>query len=150
MLLSALDRGRKYLLFHASTLDETNLRILDFQFHNTYKKSILTQLKEREVSYFERLSSICRLDYTDAKNNTLLFSVPINFLPKISASVDIDSTNVIGETALHHAVINNDIERVKVLLSLGANRYIQDMRNKTPLEHAEWNNFYDIATVLRC
>jgi ankyrin repeat protein len=149
MMLNALDRGRNYLLYHSvNTLDENNLRILDEQYYKKYKKSLLLLVRADETMYFERLSSVCNLLYRDQKRNTILFTIATPFLSFVSASVDVNAVNILGETALHVAVLDNDIKRVIELLLLGASKSIRDCRNKTPLDIAQWYNFHEIKTIL--
>jgi ankyrin repeat protein len=53
-----------------------------------------------------------------------------------------------GNTALHFAVLRNDVDMVKTLLDLGADKNIKNSIGKTPLDRARNKGFSDISNLL--
>ena len=79
----------------------------------------------------------------------------------LELGIDIDLQDYYGETALHHAAINNSVDEVKLLISNDANPFITNYETvtnepgnetdctiiskngKTPLEEAKWSKRQD-------
>ena len=53
-----------------------------------------------------------------------------------------------GETALHMASFEGNVDIVNLLISAGADATIADNDDETPLNHAEKRDFYDVIEVL--
>jgi len=62
---------------------------------------------------------------------------------------DINERASEGNTCLHLAVRNNDLDTVKLLLAKGAIANVSDTRRSTPLQIASSKNFYQIAELLQ-
>ncbi|XP_035680018.1 protein phosphatase 1 regulatory subunit 27-like [Branchiostoma floridae] len=63
-------------------------------------------------------------------------------------TVDVDATTHTGLTAVHLAVLQHDVDCVKVLLSHGADCNIQDSNGYTPLHTAAAAGFVDVVGLL--
>ena len=66
----------------------------------------------------------------------------------IEAGANINLENREGQTALHQAVINNNIKAVEILLKAGAKLNTVDNSQETPLESAKKNNNIEILELL--
>lgn len=60
----------------------------------------------------------------------------------------IDLSNHLGLTAIHHAVLGNNIDAVKLLLSHGASVNVKDIHGFTPLHTAAACGFLQITSLL--
>jgi hypothetical protein len=58
----------------------------------------------------------------------------------IEKEEDIDRPDSFGQTALHYAVLNNNLPLVKYLIAKGANPLIENTFQKKPLEYMQHNN----------
>lgn len=63
-------------------------------------------------------------------------------------TVDVNQRNHVGLTALHHGVLHNNLDAVKVLLCQGADTNAQDVYGFTPLHTAAACGFLHIASLL--
>lgn len=72
-----------------------------------------------------------------------------NFIKNISM-FNFDFSDYIhkGQTALHMAVKNNDIELMKLIISLGGNENTKNIHGKTPLQLATLHENYDAIITL--
>ena len=64
------------------------------------------------------------------------------------SQIDIDSANHLGVTPLHHTVLNNNLDGVKILLSHGCEVNLADSYGFTPLHTASACGFLSIASLL--
>ena len=51
-------------------------------------------------------------------------------------------------TALHHAVVQHDVDMINLLLARGARRDVKTKYRQTPIELAEDRDFSDIVELL--
>jgi ankyrin repeat protein len=63
--------------------------------------------------------------------------------------LEIDRRGRYGYTALMAAVVEHDVQTVKNLISLGADRYIEDNAGNTPYEKSIKMGYGDIAALLQ-
>ncbi|KAL3874629.1 hypothetical protein ACJMK2_037615 [Sinanodonta woodiana] len=64
------------------------------------------------------------------------------------SEVNINHVNHVGLTALHHAVLSNNLDAVKILLSHGADVNCQDVHGFSPLHTAAACGFLQISSLL--
>ena len=64
------------------------------------------------------------------------------------SEVDLNQSNHVGLTALHHAVFNNNIDSVKLLLTYGADVGVQDVYGFSPLHTSAPLGFVQITSLL--
>ncbi|XP_041351086.1 protein phosphatase 1 regulatory subunit 12A-like [Gigantopelta aegis] len=94
--------------------------------------------------------------YTDIMTYSVLAAVvqdgDIRELLKIlynrEDAVDIDQKNHVGLTALHHGVLSNNLDTVKILLSHGAQVNVPDVHGLTSLHTAAACGFLQIVSLL--
>jgi ankyrin repeat protein len=67
----------------------------------------------------------------------------------LDVGASIDTVNNQGETALHLAVADGNLEAVKVLVAHYANQTIHDNHGQTPIDEAIKTNHTDSATYLK-
>nr|ACO14852.1 Dysferlin-interacting protein 1 [Caligus clemensi] len=72
----------------------------------------------------------------------------MSMLRRASIDIDINRINSAGLTALHQAVLDNNLPVVKILLNHGSKINMQDADSWTPLHAACANGLYDISKVL--
>lgn len=72
----------------------------------------------------------------------------IKILTSKSEIVNINLPNHVGITALHHAVLSNNLDAVKLLLSYGANVNAQDVHGFSPLHTASACGSLQISSLL--
>lgn len=61
----------------------------------------------------------------------------LNFCIDNGIDINQQESNVDGNTPLHHAVINDNLEIVKLLLSKGANRNAKNKYGELPIKFAK-------------
>ena len=66
----------------------------------------------------------------------------VSMLRRVSVDIDVDRINMAGMTALHQAVLDDNMILVQILVSHGANVNIQDTDTWTPLHAAAANGHY--------
>ncbi len=66
----------------------------------------------------------------------------------IAHKIRIDTSNIHGQTALHIAVQNNDVECITYLISVNANVNAENEQDETPLIIAIQNGYYKIVEQL--
>ncbi|MCL4360981.1 ankyrin repeat domain-containing protein [Candidatus Dependentiae bacterium] len=145
-------------LSQGKTIDETGMKNLESRFEqltNLQKSpnepTNISDLKRRFIMIIKFLISKNKLDINitdNQKNNLLMICAALN-LPIIAQylidKIDLEATNIVGETAFTIAVKNNSPEMLKVLL-LGAkiNPNIKinlpDHNGQTPFMHASKTN----------
>ncbi|EAY01617.1 ankyrin repeat protein, putative [Trichomonas vaginalis G3] len=76
------------------------------------------------------------------------FNIPSLCKYFLSHGANIDVKNMIGETALHIAAINNSKETAELLIKNGADIYIKDMYCETALYYAVINNCKETVELL--
>ena len=64
------------------------------------------------------------------------------------SEVDLNQANHVGLTALHHAVLTNNLDSVKLLLSYGADVRVQDVYGFSPLHTSAALGFVQITSLL--
>eukprot|EP01098_Paradermamoeba_levis_P002911 TRINITY_DN1378_c0_g1_i2.p1 TRINITY_DN1378_c0_g1~~TRINITY_DN1378_c0_g1_i2.p1 ORF type:complete len:305 (-),score=36.28 TRINITY_DN1378_c0_g1_i2:30-944(-) len=64
----------------------------------------------------------------------------------ITSGIELDATERRGQTALHHAVINNNLRITKLLIARGSDLMIRDQNMKTPLDLAQESNVEFISS----
>lgn len=64
------------------------------------------------------------------------------------SEVDLNQANHVGLTALHHAVLTNNIDSVKLLLTYGADVRVQDVYGFSPLHTSAALGFVQITSLL--
>ena len=64
------------------------------------------------------------------------------------SEVDLNQSNHVGLTALHHAVLTNNIDSVKLLLTYGADVGVQDVYGFSPLHTSAALGFVQITSLL--
>ena len=64
------------------------------------------------------------------------------------SEVDLNQANHVGLTALHHAVLTNNIDSVKLLLTYGADVGVQDVYGFSPLHTSAALGFVQITSLL--
>jgi ankyrin repeat protein len=68
----------------------------------------------------------------------------------LSHGAPVDGCNADGETALHYAVLDNDIDLVRDLLGHGINTSMVSRRGGSPLHFAAFKGYMDIVKELVC
>jgi ankyrin repeat protein len=66
----------------------------------------------------------------------------------LNKGADINTQSILGNTPLHAALYSGTPELVNILLERGANSFIKNKEDKTPLDTARASNKIDIATLL--
>ena len=66
----------------------------------------------------------------------------VSMLRRVSVDIDVDRINMAGMTALHQAVLDDNMILVQILVSHGANVNIQDTDTWTPLHAAAANGHH--------
>lgn len=61
----------------------------------------------------------------------------------IEQGADVNGVGVAGQTALHYAAENGDVDMMRLLLSNGADAYIKDDSGETPIHTAARDNYQD-------
>ena len=83
----------------------------------------------------------CDIDAPDNEGNTPLFYAGAKDMAilqtLINAGADINGLNGKNRTALHNAVLKNNITNVRLLLDNGVNVNIEDIYGKTPIFYAQ-------------
>lgn len=83
----------------------------------------------------------CDIDAPDNEGNTPLFYAAAKDMAilqtLINAGADINGLNGKNRTALHNAVLKNNITNVRLLLDNGVNVNIEDIYGKTPIFYAQ-------------
>ncbi len=98
---------------------------------------------------------LAKVPFYKTGNNIVHLAIDIgnsNMLKLILQKVDIDiinHKNNRGHTPLHMAVLENDMESVKLLIEYNANQRIMDKTSSTPYELAISENFTKIAVYLQ-
>lgn len=72
----------------------------------------------------------------------------ISMLRRVSLDIDVNRINMAGMTALHQAVLDDNLVLVNVLVSHGANVNIVDVDSWTPLHGAAANGHTEVAKYL--
>lgn len=89
--------------------------------------SVLSAVKSANIEEIKKLILAYKINYKDALGDTLLHialktnsTLVINFLLD-QIGVDLDAKNVLGQTPLHIAAMNGQLDNLKLLISKGAN-----------------------------
>lgn len=72
----------------------------------------------------------------------------LRILHRPRGTVNLDQPNHVGLTALHHGVLSNNLDAIKILVCNGASVNIQDIHGFTPLHTAAACAFVNVATML--
>lgn len=112
-----------------------------------YIKSILEKLSVEDLRNILNMTN----DYGE---NVLIMAISQKkdklskyFLNNFGSLINLDQSNIDGETALSIAIKNNNKEIVKELIYLGANLEIVDMHGNTPLLSAIYFSNVDLEIV---
>ena len=65
-----------------------------------------------------------------------------------SHGLELDSPNHVGITPLHHSVLNNNLDAVKMLVGFGADVNVPDVNGFTPLHTASACGYLQVASFL--
>jgi ankyrin repeat protein len=76
------------------------------------------------------------------------FATSIGYSTCKRGKVNINQQNHVGLTALHQAVLSNNLDAVKMLLTHGSNVNAQDMNGFSPLHTASACGFIQILSLL--
>ncbi|CAH1793127.1 unnamed protein product [Owenia fusiformis] len=66
------------------------------------------------------------------------------------AAINVNETNHVGLTPLHHCVLNNNMDSVKIMLNHGATVNSRDINGFSPLHTASAAGFVQVASMLIC
>ncbi|KAK3608643.1 hypothetical protein CHS0354_042645 [Potamilus streckersoni] len=99
------------------------------------------------------LSSIRKISFpADSILNAVIQDGDVQELLRIlhhrRSEVNINHVNHVGLTALHHAVLSNNLDAVKILLSHGADVNCQDVHGFSPLHTAAACGFLQVTSLL--
>ncbi|QOI90163.1 hypothetical protein QKU58_gp025 [Pyramimonas orientalis virus] len=95
-------------------------------------------------------------DINNNNNYDLFYGTPIHYATKqkcdsmtikfmLYAGANINATDYYGDTPLHEVIRDNDIDRVNILVTMGADIYQKNNDNETPLELSIKNRkIYDV------
>lgn len=102
----------------------------------------------RPATYAQlQLGALPKSSYIKVRTKDALFLEVTRLLAAHKA--DLDATDRLGNTALHHAAYYGDREAVELLLSLGASRDRRNARQLTPHETAAQRGHAEIAAILQ-
>jgi ankyrin repeat protein len=65
----------------------------------------------------------------------------------LAGGVDVNATNMVGETVLHKSSAKGHREVVKLLIANGAKVNVQNRNGWTPLHHVTWRGYGDLAKL---
>jgi cytohesin len=108
---------------------------------------IWTVLSRPATSAQLQLGAPPKSSYTNVRTKDPLFLETARMLAAHKA--DLDATDRLGNTALHHAAYYGDREAVEFLLSLGASMDPRNARQLTPYEAAMQRGHAEIAATLQ-
>ena len=134
---------------HSRNMDDTEAKCIDpirgdstdgCSSQITHSSSV-SLLRCRRISFhIDAVFQSCVLD----RDNVELWKLLCNH----GSQIDIDSSNHLGVTPLHHTVLNNNLDGVKILLSHGCEVNLADSYGFTPLHTASACGFLSIASLL--
>ena len=143
MLLSLVNRGRDYFVDTIVTLSPENIAEIDRQYHKSYRRSCLTLLRETDTEKLQYLlNNGCRLLNDRQTGNSLLHrfvSIPFQQI-LLQHGANIHHTNEMGQTPLHLAVKNGNLDYALFLLDNGADNK-RDYRGRSVRDYLNWYNY---------
>ncbi len=88
----------------------------------------------------------------DIEESTLLHYAATNsnipMINLLTSQINVNSTNIKGETPLHFAAWKGDLETINALLEQGANLNIPNKEGLYPVDYAALSNHLDVVKVL--
>jgi hypothetical protein len=88
------------------------------------------------IAYFKKHDAFAKTYAARAYRAALESKDPANLAGLLIAGIDPNQPDDESRTALHTAILRNDLSAAKALLDHGANRAAQDRQQRTPLDYA--------------
>lgn len=143
MNLSIVNRGRDYFVKTIVTLPREFILQVDDQYYHSYSRSFLSLLDSSDTESLQYLLQLgCAIRSDQRTGNSLLHrfvSIPFQQI-LIQYGADIHCTNEKGQTPLHLAVKNGEVEYCLYLLEKGA-RNDRDNRGRNVKDYLRWYNY---------
>jgi len=125
-----------------------------FEIKPTLPFSVLSVVKSANIEEIKKLISTYKINYRDGLGDTLLHialktnsSLVVNFLFDQS-DIDLNAKNILGQTPLHIAAMNGQLDNLKLLISKGANVKDTDRYRNNLLHIAANKNHSEIIKYL--